>query len=181
MSCKSTSVKEKRSAWRRKKMKQIKTWGEVDAELQILALLDSTIDREANERDRLCREIKEKYNEQIKGYDAAKKEILELLQSFFIGHEGDPEVKGKTYEGPDGKCGLRLTPPSVKPIGKMTWERVLTRITDLGWAKKYLRPLYPTIKDINRELLASSEVDDGERRAIGVKLHQEERFWYETK
>ena len=108
-------------------------------------------------------------------------DCLEILESYFIGHEDDPEVKGKTYEGSYGKCGLRMTPPSVKPIGRMSWERVLNRIIELGYKAKFLRPLVPSIKDIDRELLASEKVDEPTRKAIGVKLHQEERFWYETK
>jgi hypothetical protein len=163
-------------------MKPIKTWDEVDGQLTNLAVLDMTIKKEANERDRLCQEIKERHGRHIKGYEAIKKETLEALESFFIAHEDDSEVKGKTYEDPLGnKCGLRMTPPSVKPSGKMTWERVLSRILELSLGKIYLRPLVHNIKDIDRELLASDKVDDGARKVIGVKLHQEERFWYEVK
>ncbi len=162
-------------------MKPIKTWDEVDALLSELASLDSAIDDHTNTMHRKCQEIKELHGGYIKACDSDKKEIAEVLEAFFIAHEDDPEIKGKTYEGPYGKCGLRMTPPSVKPIGKMTWERVLTRIIDLGWAKKYLRPLIHSIKDIDRELLASEKIDDITRREIGVKLHQEERFWYEAK
>jgi len=162
-------------------MKPIKTWDEVDGQLTNLAVLDSTIEKEANEMNRLCQEIKERHGRHIKGYEAVKKETLEVLESFFIVHEDDAEVKGKTFEGAYGKCGLRLTPPSVKPKGKMTWERILSRILDLDLGKKYLRPLVHTIKDIDRELLASEKIDDGARMVIGVRLHQEERFWYEVK
>jgi phage host-nuclease inhibitor protein Gam len=162
-------------------MKPIKTWNKVDGYIAKLGLLDFNIDYEGNERDRLCQEIKKKYNGHIKDYEAAKKDILETLESFFVAHKDDPEVKGKTYEGPYGKCGLRLTPPSVKPIGKMTWERVFSRILELGYKTKFLRPLVHTIKDIDRELLATDKVNDDLRKEIGVKLHQEERFWYEAK
>ena len=162
-------------------MKPIETWDEADDLLKGLIVCDGKI---ASENELIvirCQEIKTIHCGIIKDYDGQKKEILEALESFFIAHEDDSEIKGKTYDGPYAKCGLRMTPPSVKPTGRMTWERVLTRILDLGWAKKYLRPLGYTIKDINRELLASGEVDDGTRKAIGVKLHQEERFWYEIK
>lgn len=162
-------------------MKSIRTWDEADDFLCDLNNLDSSIETEQNTMNRECQEIKTRYGALIKVYEAEKKEILEALESFFIAHELDSEVKGKTYEGAFGKCGLRMTPPSVKPMGKMSWERVLTRITDLGWAKKYLRPLVYTIKDIDREFLASDKVDNITRREIGVKLHQEERFWYEVK
>ncbi len=162
-------------------MKPIRTWDEADELLRNLGGLDSTIEAEKNIMNRECQEIKAKHGDLIKIYEAKEKEILESLESYFIGHEDDAEIKGKTYEGAYGKCGLRLTPPSVKPVGKMTWERVLTRIIDLGWAKKYLRPLVHSIKDIDRELLASDKIDDVTRREIGVKLHQEERFWYEVK
>jgi phage host-nuclease inhibitor protein Gam len=162
-------------------MKPIKTWDEVDLALRGLASLDTVIEGERNDMNRECQNIKERYGARIKAQEDQKKEVLELLERFFVAHETDSEVKGKTYESNFGKCGLRMTPPAVKPIGRMTWERVLTRIIDLGWAKKYLRPLVHTIKDINRELLASKEVDDITRKEVGVKLHQEERFWYEIK
>lgn len=162
-------------------MKPINTWDEVDLALRGLASLDTVIEGERNDMNRECQYIKERYGARIKSEEVQKDEILELLESFFINHETDSEVKGKTYEGAFGKCGLRMTPPAVKPVGRMSWERVLIRIIDLGWTRKYLRPLVHTIKDINRELLASNEVDDGTRKAIGIKLHQEERFWYEVK
>ncbi len=162
-------------------MKPIKTWDEMDAQLVNILSLDRSIEQETIERNRRCQEIKERHGAIIKGYESDRKEILEALESFFVAHEDDPEVKGKTYDGTYGKCGLRMTPPSVKPVGKMTWERVLTKIIELGYKAKLLRPLVHTIKDIDREALASDKVDDGIRKAIGVKLHQEERFWYETK
>ena len=162
-------------------MKPIKTWDEVDALLSDLVTIDLAIAKQETQRDSECQAIKERHAKYIKNHEAIKDLVLETLESFFIEHETDSEVKGKTYDGLYAKCGLRMTPPSVKPVGRMSWERVLTRIVDLGWAKKYLRPLGYTIKDINRELLASGEVDDGTRKTIGVKLHQEERFWYESK
>ena len=162
-------------------MKPIKTWDEVDTLLQNLCGLDWSIQEEKNIMTRECEEIKARSGDIIKALDGTKKEIFEVLEPYFIAHEDDSEVKGKTYEGAFGKCGLRMTPPSVKPLGKMTWERVLSRIMDLGLKKIYLRPLVHNIKDIDRELLASDKVDDGARKVIGVKIHQEERFWYEVK
>lgn len=162
-------------------MKPIKTWDEVDALLSDLAAIDSAIEKRETERDRECQEIKEKHGKHIKNNEAIKKLVLENLESFFIKHEDDSEVKGKTFEGAYGKCGLRMTPPSVKPIGRMTWERVLSRILELGYKTKLLRPVVHTIKDIDREMLATEKVTDDLRKEIGVKLHQEERFWYEVK
>jgi phage host-nuclease inhibitor protein Gam len=162
-------------------MKPIETWDEADDLLQGLITCDGKIASEQNLMNDKCQEIKAKHGGIIKDYVTAQKEILETLESFFIAHEDDPEVEGKTYDGAFGKCGLRTTPPSVKPIGKMSWERVLARIIELGYKTKLLRPLVPSIKDIDRELLASEKTDEGTRKAIGVRLHQEERFWYEAK
>lgn len=160
----------------------IKSWDEVDKLLSELASIDSDIEERTNLMNRRCQEIKTQYGEYIKVNEADQKKIIENLELFFIDHEDDPEVKGKTYEDPVGnKCGLRMTPPSVKPIGKMTWEKVLVRIVGLGYIKKLLRPLVFSIKDIDREMLASDKVSDDLRKEIGVKLHQEERFWYEVK
>ena len=162
-------------------MKPIKTWDEVDTLLLNLYGIDSIIQEEKNIMIRECEEIKARSGDIIRARDGTKKEILEIIESFFIAHEDDSEVKGKTYEGICGKCGLRMTPPSVKPVGKTTWERVLNRILDLGYKAKLLRPLVHSIKDIDRELLASDRVSDEIRKEIGVKIHQEERFWYEIK
>jgi phage host-nuclease inhibitor protein Gam len=160
-------------------MKPIKTWDEVEELLRQLNALDSDIETETNIMNRECQEVKALHGDIIKINEGERKEILEILESYFIHHEDDAEVKGKTYEGVFGKCGLRMTPPSVKPIGRMSWERVLNRIIELGYKAKLLRPLVHTIKDIDRELLASEKIDGETRKAIGVKLHQEERFWYE--
>jgi len=162
-------------------MKPIKTWDEADDLIQSLITCDAKIASEQNLVNAKCQEIKAKHGGIIKDYVAAQKEILETLESFFIAHEDDPEVKGKTYDGAFGKCGLRMTPPSVKPIGKMSWERVFNRIVELGYKAKFLRPLIASKDDIDREMLASGKVDEATRKAIGVKLHQEERFWYEAK
>jgi len=162
-------------------MQPIKTWDDADRFLADLGLLDSKIGEETNRMNLECQEVKKRHGEVIKNFEILKKKVLEVLEQFFIEHEDDAEVKGKTFEGDYGKCGLRMTPPSVKPFGKMTWERVLSRIMDLGLKKIYLRPLVHSIKDIDREFLASDKIDDGARKVIGVKLHQEERFWYEVK
>ena len=162
-------------------MKPIETWDEADDVLKTIILHDALIAADQLEMGQKCQDIKTKYGEGIKIRETDQKELLEALESFFIAHEDDSEVKGKTYDGPFGKCGLRTTPPSVKPIGRMSWERVLARIIELGYKAKLLRPLVPSMKDIDRELLASEKIDEGTRKAIGVKLHQEERFWYEAK
>jgi phage host-nuclease inhibitor protein Gam len=162
-------------------MKPIKTWDEADEALRSLIEADATIAEHQAKITSECQRIKVQYASTINGFEVQKKEVLEILEAYFIAHEDDPEVKGKTYEGAFGKCGLRTTPPSVKPIGRMSWERVLARIIELGYKTKLLRPLTPSIKDIDRELLASEKVDEGTRKAIGVKLHQEERFWYEPR
>jgi phage host-nuclease inhibitor protein Gam len=162
-------------------MKPIKTWDEADNCLAEILALDLYVEKNNTDMDRRCQEIKEKFGRAIKECDASQKKLIEGLSSFFIAHEDDPEVKGKTHETVQGKCGLRLTPPSVKPIGKMSWERVLTRIIDLGYKSKLLRPLVHTIKDIDREKLASDQVTDDVLKSIGVRRHQEERFWYEAK
>lgn len=161
---------------------EIKTWDQVDGFMLNLGGLDSTIEKHIINMNDQCQRIKEECGKHIKMYQDSRDEVLEALEEFFIAHEDDPEVKGKTYEDPIGnKCGLRMTPPSVKPLGKMTWEKVLVRIVGLGYIKKLLRPLVFSIKDIDREMLASDKVSDDLRKEIGVKLHQEERFWYEVK
>jgi len=162
-------------------MKPIKTWDEADSCLAEVLAFDLYIEKNNNDMDRRCQEIKEKFTQAIKECEASRKEIVEALGSYFIAHEDDPEVKGKTHESAFGKYGIRLTPPSVKPIGKMSWERVLSRIIDLGYKSKLLRPLVHTIKDIDREKLASNQVADDVLKNIGVRRHQEERFWYEAK
>ena len=163
------------------KKTNIKSWDEVDNLLSELASIDSDIKEQTNAMNRRCQKIKLFYGERINACEFDQKNIIENLGLFFIDHEDDPEIKGKTFEGTYGKCGLRLTPPSVKPFGKMTWEKVLMRIVGLGYIKKLLRPSVFSIKDIDRELLASDKVNDDLRKEIGVKLHQEERFWYEVK
>lgn len=162
-------------------MKPIKTWDEVDEHVALLGKLDLIMAEIKNEMDRKCQEIKERCGLRIKTQETVRDEVLDLLNSFFRAHEDDFEVKGKTFEGMYGKCGFRMTPPSVKPVGRMSWERVLARIIELGYKSKFLRPLVHSIKDIDRELLASEKITDDVRKAIGVKLHQEERFWYEAK
>ena len=159
----------------------IKSWDDVDKYLDLLIKRDLEAEALTTGMNEACRKIKSEHGEYIKGLEIRNKEILESMEVFFIDHEDDPEVKGKTFEGMFGKCGLRLTPPSVKPLSKMTWEKVLSRILDLGYKTKLLRPVVPSVKDIDREFLASEKVNDDLRKEIGVRLHQEERFWYEPK
>jgi hypothetical protein len=158
---------------------EIKNWSDLDQTILKLGNLDLEIERQSNQMQVRCLQIKKEHQELIDLCETNKKDLLKETEGFFLDHES--EVKGRTYEGTFGKCGLRLTPPAVKPAGKMTWERVLSRILDLGYKSKLLRPLVHTIKDIDRELLSSDKISEDLRKEIGVKLSQSENFWYEVK
>lgn len=156
----------------------MKSWGDVDESLTLIGDYDLNVEKLNNIMKTECKSIKEKYEVLIAEQKGKREPLLEAVESFFRDHES--EVQGRSWEGVYGKCGLRLTPPALKPAGKMTWERVLSRIIDLG-QRKFLRPLVHSVRDIDRELLASEKVTDEQRREIGVKMEQDERFWYEIK
>jgi len=162
-----------------KKNPTIKTWDDVDRALSEIGTCDIEIENLQGVMKAEIMPIKLKYEGKISEQEQKKKPLLEAIEVFFLDHES--EVTGRSWEGAFGKCGLRLSPPALKPTGKMTWERVLSRILDLGYKNKYLRPLIHTVRDIDKETLLSEKVSDKIRTEIGVKISQDEKFWYEVK
>ena len=123
--------------------------------------------------------IKDEYEEKISEQEHIRKPLLGKIEVFFRAHES--EVEGRSWEGIFGKCGLRLSPPSLELMAKMTWQKVLLKIVGLGYKKTFLRPLVYNVRHIKKDELLSDKVLDEIRRSIGVKKDQEENFWYEVK
>jgi phage host-nuclease inhibitor protein Gam len=155
----------------------MKNWQDVDWALSEIGDYDLNIEKLNNTMKIECKSIKNEYEMIIAEQEEKRRPLMEAVEAFFRDHEAD--VKGRTWEGALAKCGLRLTPPALKPSGKMTWERVLARILDLGYKSKFLRPLVHTVRDIDREALGNTS--DDVRREVGVKIEQDEKFWYEVK
>jgi phage host-nuclease inhibitor protein Gam len=160
-----------------KKNVSIKTWEDVDGALSLVGDFDLNVEKLNNIMKTECKSIKYKFEALITEQEEKRKPLIEAVESFFRDHEA--EVKTRSWEGSLAKCGLRLTPPALKPSGKMTWERVLSRILELGYKSKFLRPLVHTVRDIDREALGNTS--DDVRREVGVKIDQNEVFWYQVK
>lgn len=104
-------------------------------------------------------------------------ELLEAkIQSWADKNPGEFE-KRKSIEMIHGICGYRTSPPSVRLIRGVTWEKSIALIE--GRYPDLIR----TKKEADKEgLLAGREVlTEADYKAIGLRIDQDEKFYVEVR
>ncbi len=72
--------------------------------------------------------------------------------------------------------GIKVSAPSLNLLRGWTWDKVLTALTLAG-----LKSCIRTEESVDKTAIKAAMLSDEKLAEIGVKFHQEEKFWFETK
>ena len=156
--------------------KTIFTREQTEEAMRLLAIETYKLDAEEAAFNKELASVRTKHEAEITAF----KETIELLEAqirSWADKTPDAFAKKKSVELIHGTCGYRTSPPSIKPIPGVTWEKV-TAILD-SKRPDFIR----TVKQIDKEaLLASRSIMKADDYAmLGLRIHQPEEFYIDPK
>ena len=128
--------------------------------------------------DQRITEIRAGYESQLTD---AEETIGSAMEAARVWAEANPEAFGKlkSLELLHGVVGWRTATPSLKPISGWTWDRVLEKLRSVTAYSGFVR--VKTEVDKQAILAQREHLLDGDLRAMGVRVVQEDTFFVEPK
>jgi len=151
------------------------SWAGVDGALGRIAELDRSITIEEAEKAESLAKMKLDYDRQI-GPIVEERDALASAIGDYCEHHREDLGNAKSRKLNRGTVGFRIGQPQLKTLAKWTWARVQESVERLK-LKKYLS--VKVALDKAAILADRDKLSEGTQRTIGVKIAQEERFYYE--
>ncbi len=156
------------------------SWSDAERTLESMAKLQSFIANMEADMNRDITTIKAKYGSATV---EQRKQLLALeadLEAFAIQNKTEFE-KSRSKEFNHGILGFRFGKPKAALFNrKFSWDIVLD-LVKTKFGKAYIRTSY----DVNKEAIlndyASGKLTDSALSVVGIKIDQDERFYYEIK
>jgi phage host-nuclease inhibitor protein Gam len=155
----------------------VKTRAEMEALVGQIAELKIYETKTKALMDERLTEIRSEYEVQL---GAAAEDIEYRMELARAWAEANPMEFGhlKSIEMSHGVIGFRTGTPKLKPLSGWTWDRVLEKLLRLGY-DQFLR----TKTEVDKEAIIGCREDllDGDLKAMGIKITQDESFYVEPK
>jgi phage host-nuclease inhibitor protein Gam len=103
-----------------------------------------------------------------------RRDALAKALEEFVGFRRGELGPGKSRDLNHGRVGFRLGQPALKTLARWTWAKVLECLIHQR-ARTYIRVRH----EVDREALIRSGLDNEALKGFGVRVAQEERFYYE--
>jgi phage host-nuclease inhibitor protein Gam len=165
------------------KQRQLKSWDEVDEALGRLSRLEPTQKAlEADLETEIAR-IKQRYAAEMEPLEKEIAPLVAAVGDFVMDHRDDLDEAGekRSRQLQHGVVGLQYGRPALKTVGKRTWAKVVEQILDLPAAlrRKCLRIKQDPDKEAIKAAIESGEIDEEQRRLLGVAVMREETAYYQ--
>ena len=149
---------------------------QAEESMRLLAIETYKLDAEEASLNKELATVRTKHEAEITAF----KETIELLEAqirSWADKTPDAFAKKKSVDMVHGTCGYRTSPPSIKTIPGVTWEKV-TAILD-SKRPDFIR----TVKEVDKEaLLASRSIMKADDYAmLGLRINQPEEFFVDPK
>lgn len=156
----------------------IKSRAEVEAILGEIARLTSFQQQTSALMDQRHTEIRDEYLDQLSNAEQEKAALMEAARNWA---EANPDEFGKTksIEMLHGVMGWRVGMPQLKTVAGWTWDRVLEKLRSVSAYAVFVR----TKQEVDKAAILGlrEELLDGDLRAMGVRIVQEESFYVDPK
>ena len=163
---------------------QMDSWEAVNAALGRLGKIEPEVVRLQARADEIIARTQERYGNEI---EPLQKEIASLgkgLGEFIHAHRAElsPEGDGKYRDLPNGRVELRLFPPRLATLSRVTWDMVVERIAELParLRARFIRVKETLDKDELKAAIQAGDVSEEQRSALGVAIAQDETPYYEV-
>lgn len=122
--------------------------------------------------------IQLRYAPRLEVIQQQKTEAFETVQTYCNQHKDSLFTTGKSFDTTVAKVGFRTGNLSLKPVSKMTWEKVLPLV-------KIAMPEYVRIvEDVAKDKILADRNKEAvalHLSGVGLRVVQEERFFIEVK
>lgn len=153
-----------------------------EMESQISQIRDLTICQAQllAEKNAALKELDEKFSPRLNAWQQAIEEKTVLVQAWA---EANPDefAKRKSIELAHGTIGFRTGTPKLKTLAKITWAKVLDALRASRLAEQFIRIKEEVDKESLLVAHANFSLSDGDLRALGVEVAQEESFFITPK
>ena len=151
----------------------IRSWAGADGALAEVRELEGEIARLERNKQFEFAQIGEQHDARILPTLQRRDVLAKALEEFATMNRGDlGTAKSKQLNA--GTLGFRLGQPSLKTMAKLTWEKVL-EILQVNKMKKFIR----VKTEVDKQALLASGLDAESLKGFGVRIVQEERFFYD--
>lgn len=154
----------------------IRGWDGADRSLGEIRKLEAKVQEMDAAKLAEVQRVQEKHTAKIQPMLERIGLLAKGLQDFAEFHREDLGAQ-KSKKLNHGLVGFRLGHPSLKTLPKWTWKKVLACVKGSRWADRFVR----VKEEVAKDLLLGSNLDPEEMKALGVRMVQEERFFYEAK
>ena len=156
------------------------SWEAVDAALLRIRQLEPDLTKMSATCAAAIAKAKEAYTEDAPALAEEIDSIREGLHAFMTEHAAELDEK-RSRKLDNGTVSLRRTPPALALLSGSTWKRALAVALTLP---KKVREAIVERKDslkkgALRDMIRSGDLKDEHRKALGVKVDQEDEVWYE--
>ena len=160
------------------KQSAIATLDDFDGVLREIALIDATVTGADVDRQNDIITAEGTFAARTKTLTDRRALLAEQLQLFYRANRKEIEgpKKKKSIELRFGSAGIKISAPSLRTLKGWTWEKVLTAIRGPE-RSRFVR----SKETVDKAALKAAKLPDHELALIGVKVHQSETFWFETK
>lgn len=159
----------------------IRTFADADQALLKIADCEQQLQKQEAEMNEQIQKIREAFEMNTYLVRTSKAMLEKELEKFCINNKHEFE-KQRSKELVHGIAGFRTTPPKLALLNrKYKWETVLELLKNFKWAVEYIR----TKEEVNKESILAAysgkEIDDTKLAAVGLKVDQQEKFFYAIK
>ena len=150
-------------------------FGAVDVALKEIAVLDRQIaEIEVNKNEEIDRS-KTNAIELSTPLVGLKKEMV-LNMKAYCEFNKEHFSKQRSREMNWGTVGYRKNPPSLKPLSKWTWPKVLAKLKDTA------RRDFITVKEsVDKNAVMKAKLESNDLSVYGMKLESKDEWFFETK
>ena len=151
------------------------SWADVDESLRVIALENAAVKKAEARMNEEVLAIQKRHEEETRG---AREKVVaneKQIELYCIEHR-DEFVGSKTKDLNYGTVSFRNPPAKLTLLHGFTWETVLALLKKLKM-DQFVRMKEEVDKDAIKEQLPDAE----ELAQVGLRLAQNEQFYYETK
>lgn len=156
----------------------LSTRADAEHELGKLAKAVAERDQLTAELEARLTEIRQRFEGRIEGLDSIVEAATDRLQAWAEANPSEFATK-KSLDLLHGTVGFRTGNPTLKTLAGWTWDRVQEKL--VGPLARYVRTKTEPDKAGLHGAHTRGEIDDGQLRAIGLRVVQDEAFFVETK
>jgi phage host-nuclease inhibitor protein Gam len=154
-----------------------RNWEDFNKALRRVALIDLRVAEADQKRQTAILEITKIFEQQTAVALKDRADVIEQLEIFYRAHRKEVEAEGRrSMEFTYGKAGMRKGAPKLTLRKRWNWEKVKDALRLAFADGRFLR----VKEDVDKEAVKAAALPEEQLAELGLRIVQEEEFWFET-